>query len=80
VIADVFGKSGRHIVDGLLSGMDLEKILESVPSRRVRKNKEKIRGIIQANLSFSQIFLLRSHLNMIDAVTKHIEERLKTTH
>jgi transposase len=74
VIADVFGKSGRHIVDGLLSGMDLEKILESIPSRRVRKNKEEIRGIIQANLSSSQIFLLRSHLNMIDAVTKQIEE------
>lgn len=74
VIADVFGKSGRHIVDGLLNGMDLEKILESIPSGRVKKNKEEIRGIIQANLSSSQIFLLRSHLNMIDAVTKQIEE------
>lgn len=74
VIADVFGKSGRHIVDGLLNGMDLEKILESIPSGRVRKNKEEIRGIIQANLSPSQIFLLRSHLNTIDAVTKQITE------
>lgn len=74
VIADVFGKSGRHIVDGLLNGMDLEKILESIPSGRVRKNKEEIRGIIQANLSTSQIFLLRSHLNTIDAVTKQIKE------
>jgi transposase len=74
VIADVFGKSGRHIVDGLLNGMDLEKILGSIPSRRVRKNKEEIRGIIQANLSPSQIFLLRSHLNTIDAVTKQIKE------
>jgi len=74
VIADVFGKSGRHIVDGLLNGMDLEEILGSIPSRRVRKNKEEIRGIIQANLSPSQIFLLRSHLNTIDAVTKQIKE------
>jgi len=74
VIADVFGKSGRHIVDGLINGMDLEKILESIPSGRVRKNKEEIRGIIQANLSPSQIFLLRSHLNMIDAVTEQIGE------
>lgn len=74
VIADVFGKSGRHIVDGLLNGMDLEKILESIPSGRVRKNKEEIRGIIQATLSPSQIFLLRSHLNTIDAVTKQIQE------
>jgi transposase len=54
--------------------MDLEKILESIPSGRVRKNKKEIRGIIQANLSPSQIFLLRSHLNTIDAVTKQITE------
>jgi transposase len=74
VIADVFGKSGRHIVDGLLNGMDLEKILESIPSGRVRKNKEEIRGIIQANLSTSQIFLLRSHLNTIDVLTRQIKE------
>jgi transposase len=74
VLSDIFGKSGRHIIDGLLNGMDLEKILESIPSKRVRENKEEIRGIIQANLSPSQIFLLRSHLNMIDSITKQIEE------
>jgi len=74
VISDIFGKSGRHIIDGLLKGMDLEKILESIPSKRVRVNKEEIRGIIQANLSHSQIFLLRSHLNMIDSITKQIVE------
>src|SRR5512137_1408431 len=73
-LSDIFGKSGRYIVDGLLNGMNLEEILDSIPSGRVRKNKEEIRGIIQANLSSSQIFLLRSHLNMIDAVTKQIEE------
>jgi hypothetical protein len=27
VLSDVFGKSGRHIVEGLLNGMDLEEIL-----------------------------------------------------
>ena len=74
VLSDVFGKSGRHIVDGLLNGMDLETILESIPSKRVRVNKEEIRGIIQANLSRSQIFLIRSHLDMIDAITKQIAE------
>ena len=58
----------------LLNGMDLEKILESIPSGRVRKNKEEIRGIIQANLSTSQIFLLRSHLNTIDVLTRQIKE------
>jgi transposase len=74
MLSDIFGKSGRHIVDGLLNGMDLDKVLESIPSRRVRAIKEEIRGIIQSNLSPSQIFLIQSHLNMIDSITNHIAE------
>jgi transposase len=73
-LSDIFGKSGRHIVDGLLNGIDLDKILESIPSRRIRAIKDEIRGIIQANLSPSQIFLIQSHLNMIDSFTKQIAE------
>ena len=74
VLSDVFGKSGRHIVEGLLNGMDLEEILESIPSRRVKAIKEEIRGTIQSNLSALQIFLIQSHLDMIDAITKQIVE------
>ncbi len=74
VLSDVFGKSGRHIVDGLLSGIDLDKILESIPSRKIRSIKEEIRGIIQSNLSPSQVFLIQSHLNIIDSITKQISE------
>jgi len=74
VLSDVFGKSGRHIVDGLLKGMDLEEILERIPSRKVKANKEEIRGTIQANLSPLQIFLIQSHLDMVDAITKQIAE------
>ena len=74
VLSDVFGKSGRHIVDGLLNGMDLEEILESIPSRKVKAIKEEIRGTIQSSLSALQIFLIQSHLDMIDAITKQIVE------
>jgi transposase len=54
--------------------MDLEEILESIPSRRVKAIKEEIRGTIQSNLSALQIFLIQSHLDMIDAITKQIVE------
>ena len=74
VLSDVFGKSGRHIVDGLLIGTDLEQILESIPSRRVRGIKEEIRGVIQSNLSPSQTFLIQTHLNTIDSITNQIAE------
>jgi transposase len=40
VLSDIFGKSGRHIVDGLTNGIDLEEILETIPSKKVRTNKE----------------------------------------
>jgi transposase len=73
-LSDIFGKSGRHIVDGLLNGLNPEEILERIPSGRVRAKKEEIRGVIQSNLSPSQIFLIQSHLNMIDALNKQIAE------
>jgi transposase len=72
VLSDVFGKSGRHIVDGLLNGIDLEEILESIPSRKIRAIKDQIRGTIQSNLSQLQIFIIQSHLDMIDSITKQI--------
>jgi transposase len=74
VLSDIFGKSGRHIVHGLLNGADPEKILESIPSTRVKAKTKKIRQIIQANLSPSQIYLIRSHLDMIDSITRQIAE------
>jgi transposase len=74
VLSDIFGESGRHIVDGLLNSVDLEAILESIPSRKIKGNKEEIRGTIQANLSPLQIFLIQSHLDTIDAITKQISE------
>jgi len=74
VLSDIFGKSGRHIVDGLTNGIDFEKILETIPSKKVRANKEEIRGIIHANLSSSQIFLLRSHLDTVDSISNQIAE------
>jgi transposase len=42
VLSDIFGKSGRHIVDGLTNGIDFEEILETIPSKKVRANKEGI--------------------------------------
>src|SRR5512136_1908540 len=52
----------------------MQQNLESIPSRRVKAIKEEIRGIIQSNLSPSQVFLIQSHLNMIDSITKQIAE------
>lgn len=74
VLSDAFGKSGRHIVEGLLNGMDLENILESIPSSRVKAKKEEIRSILRANLSQEQAFLIRSLLSIVDSITEQITE------
>jgi transposase len=37
VISDIFGKSGRHILNGLLTGMNIDQILVGVPSKKIQK-------------------------------------------
>jgi transposase len=36
VLADIFGKSGLHIVQGLLAGIDLDTIIASIPNEKIR--------------------------------------------
>jgi transposase len=74
VLSDAFGKSGRHIVEGLLNGVDLENILESIPSSRIKAKKEEIRSILRANLSQEQAFLIRSLLSIVDSISEQITE------
>jgi len=58
--------SGRYIVDGLLNGRNPEEILDRIPPSRIRATKEEILGVIHSDLSPSQIFLIQSHLNIIE--------------
>jgi transposase len=74
VLSDAFGKTGRHIVDGLLNGWNIDKILDSIPSSRLKAKKDEIRATIQANISQEQAFLIRSLLSSIDAVAGQIAE------
>lgn len=74
VLSDAFGKTGRHIVEGLLNGWNLDMILDSMPSSRIKAKKDEIRATIQANISQEQAFLIRSLLSSIDAVARQIAE------
>jgi len=46
VLSDNFGKSGRHILDGLIQGKSVDCIIEEIPSKRVKK-RTKIRFELQ---------------------------------
>jgi len=40
VLSDIFGKSGQYILNSLLKGIDIEDIIEGIPVKRIKKNRE----------------------------------------
>jgi transposase len=85
VVTDIFGKSGMHILRGMLDDRSIDEIIESIPSGRVRKNADKIKESIQNNLDPSQIFLIESSLDLmgsvqdkINAIDKDLKRKMST--
>ena len=72
VVTDIFGKSGLHILRGMLDGRSIDEIIKSIPSNRVKKNADKIKEAIENNLDPSQIFLIESSLDLIGSVQDKI--------
>jgi transposase len=72
VVADIFGKSGLHILNGILDDRPIDEIIKSIPSGRVRKNADMIEESIKNNLDPSQIFLIESGLELMGKVQDKI--------
>ena len=84
-VADIFGKSGMHILWGLLDGQSIDEIINGIPSGRVKKNADKIRKSIENNLDSTQIFLIDSSLDLmgrvqdkIDRIDKDLKSKINT--
>jgi transposase len=75
VISDVFGKSGMHILNGLMNGVSIEDILKGIPDKRVRDKKaEELREALMGKLEVSAIILIRQSLQIINQFNMRIEE------
>ena len=75
VISDVFGKSGMHILNGLMNGVSIENILKGIPDKRVRDKKaEELREALMGKLEVSAIILIRQSLQIINQFNMRIEE------
>lgn len=75
VISDVFGKSGMHILNGLLNGMSIEDVLKGIPDKRIREKKaEELRDALMGKLEASDIFLICQSLQIINQLKMRIEE------
>src|SRR5512137_587392 len=64
VLVDIFGKSGRYILDSLLDGRDIDEIVEGIPVKRIKKKADQIKESIRCSLDTTQIILIRGGLEL----------------
>ncbi len=51
ILTDIFGVSGQRILHGILRGASADEILTSIPQRIRLKKENKIRALIDQNMS-----------------------------
>ena len=74
VVTDVFGKSGMHCLTGKLLGQNVDEIIETIPSGRVRKKADQIREAIMANFDQVQILSIKISISLIASLNQKIKE------
>jgi len=68
VLSDVMSKSGRAMLEALIAGETNPTKLASLASRRVKASPEELREALRGRVTKHHRFLLRLHLNQIDAL------------
>ncbi len=71
-VNDIFGKSGIHLIWGLLNRERSEDIISNIPSARVKKKVNSLREILSGSLSDLQIMLIKNNLDMMAHINEHI--------
>ena len=72
VLSDIFGKSGIHIIRGILKGSGIEDILDSIPSKRLMAKRKEIQDAIRMNMSPPQVDLISLLLDSVDIFNREI--------
>ena len=68
VLTDLMGKSGRAIIEALIAGETNPAKLAGLADRRVKASPEEFREALRGRVTKHHRFLLRLHLNQIDAL------------
>ena len=68
VLTDLMGKSGRAMLEALIAGETNPAKLAGLADRRVKASPEKLREALRGRVTKHHRFLLRLHLNQIDAL------------
>ena len=73
-LSDIFGKSGMHILNGLLEGKSIDEILKGIKSHWIKKKEALLRDAIKNKLDPAQIILIKNSLELIDSIQRKIDE------
>ena len=68
VLSDLMGKSGRAMLEALIAGETNPTKLANLAHRRVKASPEEFREALRGRVTKHHRFLLRLHLNQIDAL------------
>jgi transposase len=68
VLSDLMGKSGRAMIEALIAGETNPTKLASLADRRVKASQQEFREALRGRVTKQHRFLLRLHLNQIDAL------------
>ena len=73
VLSDIFGKSGRYILNCLLEGKNIDQILVGLKSKAIRKKEQQLRETIKNSLDSAQILVIRTCLELMEEIQKKID-------
>jgi transposase len=74
VISDIMGKSGRAMIEAMIAGETNPTKLAGFADRRLKASPAQLREALRGRVTKQHRFLLRLHLNQIDALEAAIAE------
>ncbi len=74
VLSDIFGKSGRYILDGLLESKSIDDILAGIKSKRIRNKEQELREAIKNSLDPAKILIIQNCLELMEEIQKKIKK------
>jgi transposase len=73
VVTDILGLSGRRIIEALIAGQTLPRALATLAHRRIHASAEELEAALRGRVTQHHRFLLKLHLDQIDAIDAAIQ-------
>jgi len=71
-ISSIFGKSGSHILNGLVEEKSIGEILDGIPSGKIRKKRDLIKAALGNGLDETNRLLIKDTLDVLDVLETKI--------